>query len=493
MRHGESLSLEAIQSGEIRPFFGADAKSEGRVPLFEFGYLFPREIRDPALRLPDGRATRDRLIALGCSVAGSERGHESTIPAAYTFLGQFIDHDMTFDAETRAIKGGIFDAVAAMPPEQVLQGLKNLRTGTLDLDSVYIGAPRDAANPHLLEVGLVTRKSLRPLGKQDDNDVPREPMLPQPGRRPGQARIGDERNDENVIVSQLNVAFLKFHNALIRNHGMTFDEAQRAVRQHYQWLVLNDFLPRVCDVATVRSVTRGGPTLLPRDRLFMPLEFSVCAYRFGHSMVRSTHDVNSIFGKASLAQLFQFVESPNGVGKETPTLGSDWIVDWDRLIDRVRRGQRAMTIDTTMASKLLSLPIPHVEPPLNNLAVRNLLRGFLLGMPTGQAVARALGVAEIAPVDLLDNAATSLERSALADAGFDEATPLWYYILAEASIQCGGNSLGQVGSRIVVETFVRFVRESADSILRTPDWRPTLPSTTPGTFTLSDLLAMGGA
>jgi hypothetical protein len=494
MKHGDSLSLTSIVSGDTRLVLAAALPNNAPVFLHDFGYLFPSEASNPSTRLPDGPATRQHLIDLGMSLADPGGNLESIVPAAYTYFGQFVDHDITLDAASDAIRKGIIDVVAALTPAQILTEIKNTRTGTFDLDSVYEDTPRDPSNADLMLIGQVTDVGARPPGKTDDNDLPREPVPPLSAARPGQARIGDPRNDENVIVSQLHLAFLKAHNALVANHGMKFDGARMALRQHYQWIVLHDFLPRICDAATLQTVVGNGPTLFPGTRNFMPLEFSVCAYRFGHTMVRNRYDFNNIFPDATLAQLFQFTELSGIVGKSPglPTLPSNWIIEWDRLIDRTGTGQRTRAFDTVLAPELLNIPLGSTDPALNNLAVRNLLRGFLLSMPTGQAVAAALHTPALTPTEIVGNAKTPQEATALTDAGFDSGTPLWYYVLAEASIVGKGNSLGPVGSRIVAETFIRFLTESADSILGAPGWTPTLPSSTSNTFTLADLLTLAG-
>jgi hypothetical protein len=144
----------------------------------------------------------------------------------------------------------------------------------------------------------------------------------------------------------------------------------------------------------------------------------------------------------------------------------------------------------------------HTEPGLvAKLAVRNLLRGYQLRMPTGQAVARALhkklkGIRDI-PVLTAEQIrkgagkgeAGDKQREVLKDAGFDERTPLWYYILAEAALLRDGRRLGPVGSTIVAEVLVGLVRRSPDSILAPGlNWKPNLPSEEQGEFTLHDLL-----
>src|SRR5205085_4135208 len=123
---------------------------------------------------------------------------------------------------------------------------------------------------------------------------------------PKRAIIGDKRNDENVIVSQLHSALLQFHNKLVdQSPSATFSSIQQQVRWHYQWLVVNDFLVRLCGQSVVQSILPHLGKNQPlsenephfaiykwRHEAFMPIEFSAAAYRFGHSMVRPIYRLN---------------------------------------------------------------------------------------------------------------------------------------------------------------------------------------------------------
>ena len=124
------------------------------------------------------------------------------------------------------------------------------------------------------------------------------------------------------------------------------------------------------------------------------------------------------------------------------------------------------------------------------LSARNLLRGYRLRLPTGQAVARLLGLPVLTEAEI--RAAVGERQAAELEAGaFLDRTPLWYYVLAEAAAH-GGEHLGPVGSTIVAEVLVGLVRRSDDSILRTPGWTVSLPAREPGRFELADLLRFAG-
>jgi hypothetical protein len=301
--------------------------------------------------------------------------------------------------------------------------------------------------------------------------------------------IGDKRNDENLIIAQLHVAFLRAHNA-IAAQGHTFDEVRRILRRHYQWIVTRDFLPRICDPWIVSEILFGGNRVFQPnpDDLFMPFEFSVAAYRFGHSMVRPTYHYNSDFPRAALKDLFTLTALSGDLGG-TPTLPEKWIIEWKNFVDG--GANRARPIDTSLSRELFNLTEFKKPMPEARLSVRNLLRGYMLRLPTGQAVASALGLKVLRPEDI-EAVASSVSDAQLAsvrDGGFSERTPLWYYILAEAAAESTGR-LGPVGSTIVAEVLIGLIRGSKDSILREPGWKPTLGGT-PGLFTLRDLLKLG--
>jgi hypothetical protein len=231
----------------------------------------------------------------------------------------------------------------------------------------------------------------------------------------------------------------------------------------------------------------------------MPLEFSVAAYRVGHSMVREAYNHNRVFAdqaveptaftEATLFLLFSFTgkggfPAPPGTH---PTLPSNWIIDWRRFFDV---GQPELLnfsrrLDTTLIPQLQNLPVPAQQTGPRSLAVRNLLRGSRLGLPAGQDVAAFMSVTPLTPAEV----ASGSDQAILRQHGFHERTPLWYYILKEAEVQAGGTRLGEVGSRIVAEVFVGLLEGDRNSFLsKDPDWKPTLPAATAGAFTMADLL-----
>jgi hypothetical protein len=479
----------------------------GPAALQDFDFLFPTLQSNPANLLPEAATTPARLKELGRAMVdpGVPTG-DSTVPAIYTYFGQFVDHDITLESGSFTTAQLVSSAMAPLPLSKIRDDLKNLRTATLELDSLYgPPAPRAFPNINKMLIGRVTAlqgteaPSLRPPGKGDDNDLPREPRNPEFAHDRA-ARIGDPRNDENLIVAQLHLAFLKAHNRLV-DQGRTFAQARRLVRQHYQHIVLQDFLRRVADPAIVNGILTSGNRFYDAlaEPFFLPLEFTVAAYRFGHSMIRDDYDFNLNFNRsgapgtfpADLGLLFTFTALSGQLG-DFDTLPDNWIIEWERFVDSATgAANKARKFDTKLSTGLFHLQkvTGQEETPADaaNLAVRNLLRGYGLRMPTGQAVAHHLDLTPLTAAQLKAAAASTTQANVLQSTGFLTRTPLWYYLLAEAKHH-GGQRLGPVGSTIVAEVLIGLVRRSDDSILRTPGWTPTLPAATPGRFELADLL-----
>ncbi len=538
--HGEVLRLEdllAVQA-HTRGLAGLEAIPAPVPPLIDFRYLFPTN--DPAHKLPRDPATIAALKALGDAMSepastpeeGKDlpEGAESKIPAAYTYFGQFVDHDITLEAASDAILQKLQQSLntpnfVPLTPTEV-EGLKNTRTSPFDLDSVYGFGPDNQPTPRNgaeMVLGDNADIGAIPPGKALDNDLPRFAAddLDQELRKV--AKIGDKRNDENTIISQLHLAFLKFHNTLVNdttiNPDGSFEVARQWAIQHYQWVVVEDFLKKIVEPSLVEQIKARRYFYTPAKGVpYMPLEFSVAAYRFGHTMVRAFYNFNLNFRengqqqptKASLDQLFTFTQL-SGDFFGLPTLPTNWIIEWENFLDLKPdfAFERARTLNTQLSPMLTRLrnpggtvpsETPGADPALNimpHLAKRNLLRGYLLDLPTGQHVAQKIvgtkGV--LSPAQLLENAGgeQSAEGKALLAGGFHERTPLWYYILAEAAIQEDGQRLGTVGGTIVAETMLGLLAESPHSILKTPGWQPLLPTqNADGKFDLRDIIRLAG-
>ena len=401
---------------------------------------------------------------------------ESGIPALYTYLGQFIDHDITFDP------------VSVLTKLQDPDALIDFRTPALDLDNIYGRGPGD--QPYMYD-GLKFRlgETLSGQGVPDAHDLP---------RYAGRALIGDPRNDENSIVSQLQGLFHRFHNRMVDdNPQLTFEQVQERVRFHYQYVVAYDFLPRIISAAVLDELKTAGRYDRHKIRWFhwrnlpfMPVEFSVAAYRLGHSMVRPGYRLND--ADSVLLPIFPVKSHglPDGL-TGFQNMGPGRAIDWGRFIDldsrpygsddkndanNKRRLQLAYRIDPSLVNPLGELPPDIASDPPPSLALRNLERGWRLQLPSGQAVARAMQLPVLKDLEILINKAVDqqdpgveeLPITKIANGAFANKCPLWTYILAEAARNktqgatpaTGGPAsistpqLGPVGGRIVAEVIL---------------------------------------
>lgn len=516
---------------------GAVLHHHPRVSTFD--YLFTSLKKDPASHLPvdDPARVIALLRRLGGAMAEPAAGASapSVIPAVYTYWGQFIDHDLTLeDSEDPRLQGSAVGDPAMRPvsPDVVRRRLGNARYPYLDLDPLYgdgpAGASADFYDGARMRLGVLADvgpgEPVPAASDPEHRDLPGRVRTPHPDRPDTfPARIGDSRNDENLVVAQLHVAYLRFHNAVVdtieaTDPGLTtarlLARAQRFVRHTHQWLVVNDYLRTVTVPGTVDWVLAESPGLYLKrfSRLrapVMPLEFSVAAFRFGHSQIRNAYDYNRNFGdpgfvlpRATLDQLFQFTGRGGFVGG-APSLPFSWAVEWDRFTDKADPDPRhfARPIDTQLAD---DLSVMRNEPAdlagiQEHLAKRNLLRGYLLSIPTGEDVARALQIRPLSQ-DELERSTPAGVRSALRSPELSGRTPLWYYVLKEAEVLTGGDSLGPVGSRLVAETIIGLVEHDPDSYRNAvAPWGeaavPTLPAVDgrPVEITsLRDLLAFAG-
>jgi hypothetical protein len=473
-----------------------------------FGRMVP-ELATP-LEPPDAA-----LVELGLAMidgpGGNQSGDNANIPAGFTYLGQFVDHDITLDTTTLN--------EASQDPTAI----ENFRTPRLDLDSVYGFGPR--AQPSLYDrhsrgrakllVGATVVGGAEPIKAGLLHDLPRNAQ--------GFAIIGDERNDENLLVAQTHLAFLRFHNAIVDQlagsvpDGELFGRARRAVVDLYQSMLVRDFLTKICDPNDVAAAIEKRrffrfETFGAYGQPYMPIEFSVAAYRLGHSMVREVYSHNRIFTPggvvpATLGLLFDFTAKSGDIGTEggapsnRPTLPSDWIIDWRRFLE-FKMENAADQLSPTLTRNI----DPYLAPELHklggaaqpsadtSLAVMNLRRGVKMKLPAAQHLARFMGVEVLRPEEI---AAAGPDGKIAEKHGLHQRTPLWYYVLKEAELRGKGARLGPLGSLIVAETFIGLLQGDPESILaRDPTWRlgdPIQNLVLPGadkSFTFADLVAV---
>jgi Animal haem peroxidase len=421
------------------------------------------------------------------------RAANPRIPAGFTYLGQFIDHDITFDPTSKLDRD--------VDPRAVV----NFRTPRLDLDSVY-GSGRVAqpflydwdAKPSGVKLLIEPRN---PDGSDEVVDLPRNVQ--------GRALVGDARNDETAIIAQLQLLFLRFHNAVVdrlhaeglRTRDRLFDTARRLVRWHYQWIVLHEFLPMVVGDALAQEVLTspadGSGRIFDRRFFtweqggdpFIPVEFSGAAYRFGHSMVRRQYDIKRMPAGAghTLAMVRPVEIFPLLAGFKP--LRQQAVIAWERFFairDDQHPPQASQKIDTAIVTPLFQLPgevRKHRELPR-----RNLQRGRALGLPSGQDVAAVMHKVPLTEDEL------ELEHMPETKEELMCSAPLWYYILCETSRAVDadkrperGRHLGPVGGRIVAEVLAGLLEGDRNSYVHSqPPWQPTLGRD--GNFTMADLV-----
>jgi hypothetical protein len=489
---GEGLLSEANENG-AGP--AAPVAMAAAAPPFRFSRMAPKgtQLGDPARK----------KLALAMTEGGGGFGQ---VPAGFTYFGQFVDHDLTFDKTTVSFGANVSAA-------DLIQG----RSPALDLDSLYGKGPNSPGSAKFykddrhLKMGKTEAASGIPA--KQGFDLPRD----------GKALIPDKRNDENLAVAQTHLAFHRFHNRVVDDAlppgtpaTERFVTAREIVVKHYQWVIRHDYLPRIVEPSIVDDVFTNGrkafeKNAVPTDVPTMPIEFSVAAFRLGHSMIRRDYAWNKEFpdDQGTLDFLFGFSGTSGFIGGGS-RLPSNWIADWRRLYDLTETGRndlkappgqfnRARRIDTLLADPLKFLPRGSFggkfadEGTIRaNLAFRNLVRAKMVKLATGQKAvdflkAKGVTVSLLAKAKLRDgeNGASLAGLTAHQRNRVLTETPLWFYVLREAEFN--GGRLDGVGARIVAETIHRAMEGSRFSIVRDPAWRPSLgPDNT--TFRMSDLL-----
>jgi hypothetical protein len=476
------------------------------------------------------------------------------LTSGFTFVGQFVDHDITFDTTTLSEQQSDPDATT------------NFRTPRYDLDAIYgLGPntnpqfynPDDRDKFWIIErpYSQITGKLKRPDGVDETKtwsvkpdvvwDVPRVPANDPDGRPEGTAIIADPRNDQTEIILQLHVAMQKFHNKLVDTlrasgtpRSAVFEAARRLARWHYQWIVTHEFIPAIVGQtmsdSVYKEVSTGAPKITlkyykptnPAGRSFIPVEFAVAAYRFGHSITRPRYTVRDVFdsagtllGSVSGVPLFQDTSTDNNLNGHRELLPR-LKIQWSKFFNMAGQKPTARPVrqfDASLANPLFKMPTTAL-PDTNTLGLlsqRNLRRGRKMGLPSGQQVAQLMGVTPLTPTQLWTNHRIEVEipivgnvvkvlkeydvenqdlKDLFADPEWRGEAPLWFYILKEAEIVGKGREMGPVGGRIVAEVLVGLLQKDPNSYLYlNSSWKPTTPiAPARGQFTMADLLKYAG-
>jgi hypothetical protein len=458
-----------------------------------FGRMFPD--------LPPLYTRPEHLAAIGAkngpmkSTGAAKK--TADMPVGHPFFGQFIDHDITLDLTSSFAR---LDRAEETP---------NFRTPTLDLDCVYGDGPEGSpfmywniasgAGSEFSGIKLLTGADTGGATPEQQEDLARSVH--------GRAIIGDPRNDENRIISQLQLAMIRFHNKVVDKlhaDGLEgshlFEEARRVATWHYQWVVLHDFLKTLVGEPLLADILGHGRMIYRPDDCpfgheeghdpFIPVEFSVAAYRFGHSMIPQKLQIQP--GKPALE-----VFGPTLGFGFSPLTDLKAVVNWSQVLDLSDPTvDRADKLDAKLAKDLLDLPFVGAGG-VKSLATRNLLRGQAFRLPAGELVAELCGRPE-SEIDAVTAKAALLAGSASPAADLSAGTPLWLYILIEAG-EVGrethpddfdpGEGLGPVGGRIVAETLIGLMELDPHAYPGSDrSWSPDSDKLGTGVYTLLDML-----
>lgn len=401
-------------------------------------------------------------------------GDDYSIDAGYTYFGQFLDHDLTNDPTSIA-------EVIGMEPEQIV----NQETPRLDLKHLYGNGPFDPHDRRLYEPGDVRLRTGAPVLSTVAPGRPRDRSFDLPLEGP-RVVAADQRASENIILRQVTAVFARLHNLAVEqwrgqaaNAAELFARARLQMSWQFQWLVTRDFLPTVLDREVYRRLFKQNQPLVSWDIFSIPVEFSVAAMRFGHSMVRDGY-VLSPDVMVELPELLRIGLAP---GALDPT----YEVDWGRFFEGAGRGGPATTtqpIDALISIGMFEIPRGTVR--LFNSATGvdlfrgrdgirlpelTLTRGVAMRLPSGQEVARAFGEEPLSVEELTRDRSGSVtpQGEVLLRHGLAEATPLWFYILKESETRTNGSHLGATGSHIVGETIYAALQHDPESYINHPE------------------------
>lgn len=354
------------------------------------------------------------------------------IPAGYTYLAQFVLHDLTSSPVPR-----------------------------LDLNILYGRGP--AGSPALYSD--LKRGELRE-GHCIDSGV--LPDLPRDDN--GRALISDARNDLTIMIGQIHAAFIRFHNRLLADgHSLGKDDfatTRRIVTLQYHLFIRSALLPLLVDNATIALAFDSWRKRPPLTSL--PQAFSLAAGRFGHSMVKPRYHINDAFN-APVYRLQPSAQQPEDLRGQA--LSRRTVLRWENFfaVGHPMKAQSSARINQRICRPLFEIPMLGAKILLDrSLPYRTLLAGQRAGLPSGQSVALAMKVAPLSDEELW------LEHRRW----YGAPCPLWYYILREADVLCHGCKLGPVGGGLFANVIVGALMSAAaqDVEQRAPNSVPDFPA-----------------
>lgn len=433
--------------------------------------FFTRLVPGAPCALPSGLMSHLSMPPLGRTYTSPdmERKPKSfdskNVPAAFTFVGQFIDHDLTLNAlnlfEPQAVStvdsaSPLIDLDSVYGPRSVLAGLATMSEMVFDDKGRF---RLDTTRPGVIDV---------PRARHRDTHV-------------DEAVIFDGRNDENQMILQVHLLVMRLHNAMVgkverEKPGMGGTAARDLARVwtilNWQSFVIHDYLRKIIrhDVLTFVldeivkpdfGAIKHKPLLdLANKQLIvtMPHEFAI-GFRMGHSQLRPGYEIQKGVGVPLFNNRLTVQHDPDGMyfddlrGGQKLRIGHQ--IDWPFFF----KSQLANGIDSHVTSVVFDLPesaIPDEIKFVGNLVHRNLIRSAKVGLCSGEALATFYG---LKPSETLDKKVIEPDATAhsLFETGGSFATPLWYYLLKESEHEAGGGpvqTLGALGSRLVAEVIV---------------------------------------
>lgn len=390
------------------------------------------------------------------------------VPAAYTYFGQFLAHDLSHMTWNATINGW--------------ENAQNLHA--FDLGSLFGLRVAETALNSVAHAGHDTWIGLDSGSRAAD--------LPRSGAD-GTAVCTDRRSDSNLGLAQMTVLLMRFHQRAATQAGLSVtstDQAKSLTRRHVQAVVLTDYLKRLIPDHVYNDVLDHGRKIVATDAAApfeIPIEFAAACFRIGHSMVRSDYvpwlpdNVLPSFMKrdVSFEDLLDFTR--DGGRLASGQLPRNYVQVWRHMAGNPQtpadEAVAAAGIDTSIANELAYVPRRLFEPRAGetlpnslNLARRTLELGMTLGLPSGQTlydhiqgegVAMARAKADVRTF-LYDR--PSRFDSLYTDTALCTQTPLWLYSLIEAELE-PGPCLGEVAGRVVMETFHAAIERAPDTIL----------------------------
>ena len=511
--HGRSLSLTAgplraavelgsepvsVASG-FRNFIDTPTRDKGQIFKVDGKPVDPSS-PDSLRRLRELMARAARRLERGFDwpealPGATERRDNPAIPSGYTYLLQFVAHDLVQSALSLAVT------------EDNKAALVNHRLSPMRLDTVYGGGPDvcpfayaknadDAALPRArLRLGRIktngtgsTAPPPRDIARAGRAEEPTLPAVKDIASAPmaglSEPLIPDPRNDDHAIISQLTTLFHLLHNGLLAKLG---DEdaksgpAATAARYHhflgaravattvYRNIVREDLLKRLLHPDVYQLHTGSNPPTLDRWDDRVPLEFSHGAFRCGHAMVRPEYRINSDNGRLTSEALRQ----TSLRGPANMPLDERWIVRWSHFFElEGSQPNLSRRIGPDYTAALIDNGIfPAVdEADKQGLAYRDLMSASLAGLWSVphliERIRNAPGFGALEFIDwqkpLTKWLAEYPNATGLTAADIKTLTddpPLPVFVLFEAAEQTRGKSLGTLGSIIVSQVLFGAMRQ----------------------------------